>query len=197
MRRYMRKPKDMTTREYIARVNEINGYLNYFPPYNEDQGLATDELLDLLEFAVPNTWQKQFWLQGFDPIEHSVTEFTQFCERLEFTETLHAETHAVKKRPRANQDLKGRNSNSKQRIADNAQSGGKSNKWCEYHQTSTHNTGECKVLLAQARKMRGAWNNRSERGNNQARAESNNDEQLNTMVSKAVNKALKSAKKKS
>ena len=106
----------MTTRKYIARVNELNGYLDLFPPYNPDQKLPNDKLLDLLEFAVPNSWQKQFWLQGFDPIQHSITEFTQFCKCFKFMETLYAETHSTKKRPRANVNQKGGNGNSKQRT---------------------------------------------------------------------------------
>jgi hypothetical protein len=42
--------------------------------------------LDLLEFAVPNAWQKNMVLQGFDPVIHTPSEFVAFCERHEFTE---------------------------------------------------------------------------------------------------------------
>jgi hypothetical protein len=50
----MRKPKSMTTREFSARVNELNGYLKQFLPFDKDQELTDVELMDLLEFAVPN-----------------------------------------------------------------------------------------------------------------------------------------------
>ena len=38
---------------------------------------------DLLEFGIPNTWQKAMLLQDFDPQVHTVNDFVQFCERLE------------------------------------------------------------------------------------------------------------------
>ena len=85
----MRKPRSMTTREYIARVNQINSYLTSFPPFQRNQALPEDEVLDLLEFGVPSTWQKEFWRQGYDPISKSISEFTDFCELLEFTKDLH------------------------------------------------------------------------------------------------------------
>ena len=185
MRRYMRKPKEMTTREYIARVNEINGYLALFPPFGLNQTLPNDELLDLLEFGVPSVWQREFWRQGWDPIEHSVTEFTEFCERLEFTETMYNETHA-KKRPRANTDLNGNNGNSKSKIKPNGKKTGKSSKWCELHQTDTHDTSECKIILAQARKMREAWSNRSKQPVKKRENDKRQDNELNSIVKQAV-----------
>ena len=45
--------------------------------------LPKDEILDLLEFGIPNTWQKAMLLQDFDPQVHTVNDFVQFCERLE------------------------------------------------------------------------------------------------------------------
>ena len=182
----MRKPKDLTTREYIARVNEINGYFALFPPYEEGQQLANDELLDLLEFGVPHLWQREFWRQGWDPIEHSVAEFTEFCERLEFSENIQDETFSnSKKRPRANSDRKGDNGNSQLKITPSGKSH-KSNKWCEYHQTSSHDTGECKVILAQARRMRNAWENRSEWPSKRRDNDSANNNELNSIVKTAV-----------
>ncbi len=65
MHQFMRKPKSMTIRAYVSQVNKLNLYLSLFPPFANGQGMANDELLELLEFAVPNKWQKQFTLQGF------------------------------------------------------------------------------------------------------------------------------------
>ena len=100
MRHYMRKPKDMTTREYIACMNEINRYLTLFPPFNCNQQLAKNKVLDLLEFGIPSIWQQEFWHQGWDPIKHSVIKFTEFCEHLEFTESMYKETHLKKGKTR-------------------------------------------------------------------------------------------------
>jgi len=74
---------DSTIREHIARVVEINWYLMKFPEPKARQQptkLEDDELLDILEFGCPNSWQRQMMLQNFDPMDHTVQEFVQFCE---------------------------------------------------------------------------------------------------------------------
>eukprot|EP00957_Ditylum_brightwellii_P098357 7494367-Ditylum_brightwellii.AAC.1 len=46
--------KDFTMKEWVARVQELNGYLKDFPTHNGNptQPLNADELLDILEFGV-------------------------------------------------------------------------------------------------------------------------------------------------
>ena len=56
MRRIVRKPKEMKIRQYVARFSELNSYLESFPPYGENQCLPQDEVLEHLEFAIPNSW---------------------------------------------------------------------------------------------------------------------------------------------
>ena len=92
MRRYLRKPNTMKTREFNTRLQEMNAYLSEFPPFNDDQSLADDDLSEVLEFAVPPSWQRTMVLQGFNASERSATEIVNFCERLEFTESLSGET---------------------------------------------------------------------------------------------------------
>ena len=59
MRRIIRKPKDMKIRMYCARFAELNKYLESFPPYaGAGQCLPKDEVLEHLEFTIPNAWQK-------------------------------------------------------------------------------------------------------------------------------------------
>jgi len=40
MRRFLRKPKEMTTREYFTRVQEINNHLTLFPMESEEVAMA-------------------------------------------------------------------------------------------------------------------------------------------------------------
>jgi hypothetical protein len=87
MRRYMRKPQNVTTREFVARVVEINGMLADFPPFNTNQSLPDEELLDIFEFGIPANWQKHMIKLGFDPLQHTTSEFIDFCQRMEWTET--------------------------------------------------------------------------------------------------------------
>ena len=73
MRRFLRKPKDMTIRQYVGRVQEMNSMLLKFPQPSNTQPateLPQDEILDLLEFGMPSTWQKAMIIQ--DLIQYQV-----------------------------------------------------------------------------------------------------------------------------
>merc|ERR1712127_29987 len=83
-------PKDITIRQYVGRVQEMNSMLLKFPQPSNTQPateLPQDEILDLLEFGIPSTWHKAMIIQDFDPVSSTVADFTNFCERLERTES--------------------------------------------------------------------------------------------------------------
>ena len=42
-----------------------------------------DELVDIGEFAVPLSWQREMVLQGYEPADHDTDELVKFCNRLE------------------------------------------------------------------------------------------------------------------
>ena len=69
MRRHMRKTRDISARIFVARIQEVNNYLNSFPPFAEDQQLDDYELLEIMEAIVPKNWQRVFVQQGYDPAE--------------------------------------------------------------------------------------------------------------------------------
>ena len=164
MRRYLRKPREWTTREFHARLQELNAYLEEFPPFaGATQRLSDDDLVEVLEFAVPASWQKDMIYQGFNASKKTATDVVEFCERLEFTETL-------------SESVKGKNSqgDSKSTKKNNSQGNGKTSegansktkdsckrkrdeKYCPLHDTNGHDISECKVLLNQAKKMQESW----------------------------------------
>jgi hypothetical protein len=138
MRRYMCKPRNMTTREFSAHVNELNGYLKQFPPFNQDQELTEEELFDLLELAVPTAWQKNMVLQGFDPVIHAPSEFVAFFERHEFTEG-NLNNSEDKKGTKSKTSSKNGSNDVKSCVKSSAEvsnsnsnkKGNQSEKWCE------------------------------------------------------------------
>ena len=72
--------------DYIARVLEINDYLEEFPPVTTGRNatkLPDNKLLDLLEFGIPIKWQRQMQVQNFEPTAGTLQELQDFCERLE------------------------------------------------------------------------------------------------------------------
>jgi len=42
--------------------------------------------MDIAKFSVPAMWQKTMIMHGFDPANHTIQEFIEFYERIEFAE---------------------------------------------------------------------------------------------------------------
>eukprot|EP00957_Ditylum_brightwellii_P076862 5842018-Ditylum_brightwellii.AAC.1 len=62
IQRNIRYSRDMTVKEWVAQILELNGYLKDFPATNGNptQPLNEDELLDILEYGVPASWCREF-----------------------------------------------------------------------------------------------------------------------------------------
>jgi hypothetical protein len=145
-------------REFAARVSELNEYLAYFPPFDNNQSLTNEEVLDILEFAIPNTWQKSMVLQGFDPLIHTVSEFVSFCERHEFTEGTLDNSKEKGAKPKANSKSGSNDAKWHAKSSVEAVKKRKSTeKFCDLHQKFGHSTSECKVVQGQIQRMRSSW----------------------------------------
>ena len=82
-------------------MTEINTAFKYFLLENGvvSSPLPTDEVVDMLEFGCPPTWQKEMILQDFDATTATVSEFVDFFERLELVENLSKEPSRNHKEP--------------------------------------------------------------------------------------------------
>jgi hypothetical protein len=49
----------------------------WLPPFAANQMLANDEIIDILLFATPNSWQVEMEKQNWDPMESSASEALQ------------------------------------------------------------------------------------------------------------------------
>jgi hypothetical protein len=57
IRRHMRRPREMTTRAFAARVAELNAFLLDFSPFDVNQDLDDSEIMDILENGgSPKIW---------------------------------------------------------------------------------------------------------------------------------------------
>ena len=191
MRRSPRKPGTMKTRTYVSRVLELNNYLPLFPKLAEGVAptkLADDEIKDLLEFGMPRSYQRAMVLQGFDPMIHTVTEFIEFCERLEAVESYDAPNTSTKST--ANNNKSGKASTKRKREGTNASSvvSEGNNYFCLLHgENPTHNTDSCFALKNSVKKMKaGTDSTKNKSGTN-----NNHSKDLHTMISAAVESALK------
>ena len=168
LRRSISKPRKMTAGGFVSRVQTINRYFKYFP--GMARIMPDDELVEILLAATPNKWQTELHRQGFQFETCTVVELKERLERMETCEHLSGESTSSSSQNRQGQG--GRQDNSSGSFNGNAartQRGRRGNKRrnngndndekvpCMLHGTTDHTTEECKVLKAQAKRMRGAW----------------------------------------
>lgn len=144
MRRFMRKPAEWSMRKFMARIVEINGKLKEFPPFGGDaQALPNDEILDLGEYATPNTWQREMIRQDYDPMANSVNDLVNFCERMERTEDPDANEQKAKT---------GKTKSTEDKIpkkGDNRPKG----MWCSWCDMNNHTTDDCRHVKNMKRRQ--------------------------------------------
>ena len=188
MRRYLRKPKDVSARDHVARIVELNSYFDDFPPDengNSVDRLDEDEILDNLDFGNPHSWQKQMILQNFDPVSNSLDDFVAFCKSLEQADTVHDSTNSL-------------NNNKSTKSSTTTSAGGKSKRKsrgldCLLHGDDCgHTTHDCRTIKAQAKNMKATWNAQTRDGKKKLKEK----HELNALIAEAVDNALTATKKK-
>ena len=145
----------MSIRMYVNHALELNDQLVSYPGTGDNTDgtkLPEDEILDLLEFGIPNTWQKAMLLQDFDPQVHTVNDFVQFYERLE---TMEKEDKLPRESHTNNNDKRKRSSSSSTKN-NNSNSRGqkKSLDYLLHGKDCRHSTDQCFVLKKQAEKIK-------------------------------------------
>ena len=143
---------------HILRINSQE--ITRLPPYfNNAQMLGEDEIVDILLFGTPKSWQREMDRQGFDPLASTPAECVAFMERIEMSEDFDGD----KKVAKVNQGKGKKKSNF---AKGNSEADG--SKYCMLHgNNNTHDTSECKTLMAQAKKLKGnnGANNKGKGGN--------------------------------
>ena len=66
MRHGTEKPRALTVRRYAARLIDINEYLTSFPGATLNDKIGVNELKEILQNIIPNSWSRQAYLQVFD-----------------------------------------------------------------------------------------------------------------------------------
>jgi len=82
------EPLDMKAKQCIMHIYRINSEeIAQCPPaFNNTQCLTPDEIIDILLFGAPKSWQREMDRQGFVPLAKTVTEVVEFVERIEMSE---------------------------------------------------------------------------------------------------------------
>eukprot|EP00957_Ditylum_brightwellii_P061731 4684326-Ditylum_brightwellii.AAC.1 len=75
----------MSLHNFVAHVNTINKRLAQFPPRDDrtpQEKLVNNKIMDILENAIPKSWQEEMWRQCFDCVAKGQAKFISFCEIL-------------------------------------------------------------------------------------------------------------------
>ena len=81
LHRHLIKPKNMKLSTFISRLQELNAYLEEFPPDAEGQvttSLPVDEIMDIIYQSMPTTWKNKMIEQGFNYADSNVKEMADF-----------------------------------------------------------------------------------------------------------------------
>ena len=198
LRRETRKPKDMTIRAYYQNLCRINyEEIIRLPPFGANQQLSQDELLDIILFGTPKSWQREMERQGWDPMTKSLEENIGFMENLEATDDFQDsdDKKTVSSKKSSNKKAKSKSTSG------------------EYHcmlhgKNNTHNSEDCHKLKDSVQKLKGGTGssngNKSKNKTWKAKADGNASDSkkdlaaiVNSAVAKAVSNASKGAKRKS
>lgn len=201
LRRVLRKKADVTVKQFVDRVLELNNYLARFPPTTvggpEPDILSDEDVMELLEFGVPNSWRNQMTMQGFIPKQHTVQEFIEVCQRYEQVESRDGTANNQPSKNQTNgKNGKKRSSNGKEKSFGKKQEIVNGVRMCPIHNYS-HPLQDCKVLMAQAKRMKGMYEAAGPEGRRKIKEhELNAMDNLDKIVEKAVAERFKQAHKK-
>jgi hypothetical protein len=83
MSKYARKPYKMGAKQFVILMSRINNYIPFFPNATVLLKYSEEELLGILEFAVPPHWRKAFDLRDYLPTSDNKARFIEECECVE------------------------------------------------------------------------------------------------------------------
>ena len=83
MRRGMKKPRELSFRKTASAVGRLNNCLSFFPGASEADKFNKTEVVELLEWSIPQNWKTKFDLDGYIPTQHSKDRLVTECEAIE------------------------------------------------------------------------------------------------------------------
>jgi len=197
LRREARKPIDMGAKQCIMHIYRINTkeIARCPPAFDHAQCLTPDEIIHILLFGAPKSWQREMDREGFDPLAKTVAEAVELMEHIKMSEDFDGDRKVAAVTKKGNNKTK---SNNKGNL------GADGTKCCMLHgNNNTHDALECKTLMVQAKKLKGnnSTNQKGKGGNkswkNKAKDKTNDSKkELAALIKKGKLNAIEPMKKR-
>ena len=101
LRRETAKPYKMKVKTWVARLQERNRELEFYPGGDANTPLGEDELLDIIDDVQPQAWKEQMLLQGYDPVDGTIAQCIEKAECFEEVQQLELQVKELKKKQAA------------------------------------------------------------------------------------------------
>jgi hypothetical protein len=195
LRRGCRKPADMKIRVFVSHLLRINySELPLLPPFSPANSLTNDEIIEIIQYAVPNSWSRKLREQGKDPLLMGTTLFINAMEAIESAET---DFNAASNGDSGTSAKKSNKSSKKAKRSNKSTNSGDGGEYyCLKHgKNSTHATDDCLVLKRLANKGSGNTNTKSKNKTWKRDADKSTSEskkEVAAFLKKAVKKELNS-----
>lgn len=80
MKKYMKKPQDMSIRLTSATLSRFNSCLPFLPGGSETFKFSDTELLEILEFSLPLEWRQKFDFDEYIPMDETKAQLIHHGE---------------------------------------------------------------------------------------------------------------------
>jgi hypothetical protein len=162
MRSHMRKPREVSTRQYAGAVATLNESLAKLPPaFADDQKLSDYDLRDIMSHKAPSSHKRLMIEQGFNPETATTAELVEICERAETQDAI--QKRSARKSHSHDDDSSSEDERHHKKPYKKAKTTRpvRHEYYCTKHgPNSTHDTRECKVLRAERENKKENWKKR-------------------------------------
>ena len=201
LRRGCRKPAGMKIRTYVAHLNRINTLeLPQFPPFSNANCMSEEEIREIIQYAIPNSWNRKLREQSKDPLTMTLPSLISTLENYESAES---DFEPASKNNKASTKNKKGSKGKAKASSKTTDSDGEF--YCMKHgKNSTHDTNACKVLKnlingdgkpkVNKKSPNKTW--KRDKSNDKAKAKVKEESNLAAVVKKAVRSELKQVKKR-
>ena len=82
----MRKSKELSLSKTVAAVGRLNNSLPLFPNGTDSDKFTPEDIMEILEWSIPEAWRTKFDFDGYVPTEFGKERFITECEAIEHNE---------------------------------------------------------------------------------------------------------------